>query len=622
MVVCSTTGDGEVPENGVRFIRHMRRLGSDSALSHVRMAALLLGDTNYSSFCGGGLRVLKALRDVGVSEFYPHAMADDGTGLEAVVEAWIAGLWPALDAVRGELRACEAQPAAAQEANGEALALQAAAASAPTTAVLTKLDLLPTPPAEWEPGTLPQLPATGLFVISDAVADEKDEGTTSLERYFFRGGAEKGVFRVPLVHRERLTAQGAVRNTLRVDVQLPAEMQAYLPGDALGVHCGNEPAVVEALLAHLGVRPSSAVELAQGSDAAASTAVHLRLPCTAREALTFGVDLAHFPKKSFFRLLGEAASDASERRALLFLSSAKGASEYNALRARSPSLMDILRSAPSCRPPLAALLQVLLPLAPRYYSFASSPRAHPRDPTLAFNVAEYTDISGEAQRGLCTALLADAPIGTHVPAFMRRHDAFRLPAGVADLDTDEVPVDAPSVDGLPELGEATPLVFLAPGTGVTPFISFLEHIQAAFAQRGLAHSRQIWLFAGCRNPAVDLLFKDKLHGFVRDGTLSRLIVCASREVTDGDSEAPEGVCVRRGRVNAVMSGEEAANLAGLFKQQARLFMCGDALAMVRDIDAAIVKVLVDQGVAGDEAEAKATLLRWSKEKRVLRDVWG
>lgn len=57
-----------------------------------------LGDTNYTQFCNGAIRLEKGLKKLGAQSFYPLGKADDETGLEQVVEPWIDGLWPALDA--------------------------------------------------------------------------------------------------------------------------------------------------------------------------------------------------------------------------------------------------------------------------------------------------------------------------------------------------------------------------------------------------------------------------------------------------------------------------------------------------------------------------------------------
>ncbi|KAJ2574458.1 hypothetical protein GGH95_003903, partial [Coemansia sp. RSA 1836] len=111
--VVSTTGDGDPPDNSARFWRVLRKAtrGNGSAYSHLRFAILGLGDTNYSNFCNTAQRLDKQLLEAGATAFYPKGLADDGTGLEDVVEAWIEGLWPALARVVRADPSLKADPA-------------------------------------------------------------------------------------------------------------------------------------------------------------------------------------------------------------------------------------------------------------------------------------------------------------------------------------------------------------------------------------------------------------------------------------------------------------------------------------------------------------------------------
>eukprot|EP00170_Pyropia_yezoensis_P008500 contig_35650_g8531 len=97
VLVTSTTGDGDPPENVRPFLRYLRRKDLPAgALGGVRYALLGLGDTNYENFCAAGKRVDGALRKLGAVRLGPRADADDAVGLEAVVEPFIASVYPLL----------------------------------------------------------------------------------------------------------------------------------------------------------------------------------------------------------------------------------------------------------------------------------------------------------------------------------------------------------------------------------------------------------------------------------------------------------------------------------------------------------------------------------------------
>jgi sulfite reductase alpha subunit-like flavoprotein len=63
LIVCSTTGAGDAPDNADRFWRTLRkRTMKPDTLARVRYSVLALGDTNYDHFCQAGKRFHKRLK--------------------------------------------------------------------------------------------------------------------------------------------------------------------------------------------------------------------------------------------------------------------------------------------------------------------------------------------------------------------------------------------------------------------------------------------------------------------------------------------------------------------------------------------------------------------------------
>lgn len=142
VLVTSTTGDGDPPENVRPFLRYLRRkdLPAD-ALGGVRYALLGLGDTNYENFCAAGKRVDAALRKLGAVRLGPRADADDAVGLETVVEPFIASLYPLLvEAVASAAAAAGvgASAAVADEATAPAAVAGGVTASAAVAGVTAR----------------------------------------------------------------------------------------------------------------------------------------------------------------------------------------------------------------------------------------------------------------------------------------------------------------------------------------------------------------------------------------------------------------------------------------------------------------------------------------------------
>lgn len=73
-----------------------------------------------------------------------------------------------------------------------------------------------------------------------------------------------------------------------------------------------------------------------------------------------------------------------------------------------------------------------------------------------------------------------------------------------------------------------PVIMIGPGTGVAPFIGFLEHRRSQHWNGTVAAVGKVWLIFGCRHPDLDFIYKSELEGFVADKTLTALTVCFSR----------------------------------------------------------------------------------------------
>ena len=86
----STSGDGGPPDNARKFARYLKKKDGPvkGCLKDVRFCVLCLGDQNYERFCGFGVDVDVRLGELGGHRFMERGEADDGVGLEVVVEPW------------------------------------------------------------------------------------------------------------------------------------------------------------------------------------------------------------------------------------------------------------------------------------------------------------------------------------------------------------------------------------------------------------------------------------------------------------------------------------------------------------------------------------------------------
>ncbi|MBT1260175.1 molybdopterin-dependent oxidoreductase [Pseudomonas sp. VS40] len=219
------------------------------------------------------------------------------------------------------------------------------------------------------------------------------------------------------------------------------------------------------------------------------------------------------------------------------------------------------------------LLGTLKRLQPRLYSIASSAKAYPHEVHLTVAAVRYGK-----RKGVSSTFLADRVGDGEVPLFIQPSKHFRPPS-----------------DG------EVPMIMIGPGTGVAPFRAFLQE------RRALGHLGRNWLFFGEQHAATDFYYQDELQGLQRDGLLTHLSLAFSRD------QAQKVYVQDRIR-------EQGAELWRWLQDGAKLYICGDASHMAKDVDQALRQVAQTHGGLGVEG-AVDYWRQLSEQKRYLRDVY-
>lgn len=161
----------------------------------------------------------------------------------------------------------------------------------------------------------------------------------------------------------------------------------------------------------------------------------------------------------------------------------------------------------------------------------------------------------------------------------------------------------PEVHPFPSaLGRRVPLVMVTTGSGVSSLLSLL---------RSEDDVGPVWAIHGVRSWATKHLYGPELQGHLASGRLARLDVAASRPV---EGEGPAR------RVQAVL-WEHRREVAEQIRLGAHFYLCG-RLSMGTEVAQVIEKILIDQGLAPDQAEARATLVDWHLNLRFQASVSG
>ncbi|KAI1727362.1 FAD binding domain-containing protein [Ditylenchus destructor] len=331
-------------------------------------------------------------------------------------------------------------------------------------------------------------------------------------------------------------------------------------------------------------------------------------PCSANYLLSFCLDIRRSPNRPLLRALAECTDDPKEQRRLLELCSVQGGSEFTEfVRTAGISLVDLLLAFPNCRPPLARLAELVPRLLPRAYTACNHKSQWSNRLKFVYSLLETQPTENGiyfSRFGVCSGWLNQLQIGDTVNVILKEPSKFRLP-----------PFSALShkVEDIVEL----PLIMVGPGTGVAPFIAFLEKIKAELKSNGgKGHRVKRILLYGSSNLDEEFLFRDAINSFVDDGIVTDLILCESRPAAGEQNNSSM-------KPKYVYDGLKSIGreLAEWMISDSLLFACGDVKAMSKGLWACLAEILKEhQGYSAAEAMEVLKCLR--QEERLIEDVWS
>ena len=217
VIITSTWGDGDPPDNATNFWSH---ISADTApkLDNLSYSILALGDKNYSEFCGAGKKFDERLEKLGAKRIHPRVDCD--LDYDAPAKGWMDGVWPAL--------------------------LTTAQGSEP---VISKPVISPngsTPGAD-------SLNADSLIALP--------------------GFSRTNPFPARLITNRRLNTAGSAKDTRHFEISLEGSGLIYEAGDALGVMPQNCPALVDEIINALGCDGEEAVAEPSGKETSLRSAL-------------------------------------------------------------------------------------------------------------------------------------------------------------------------------------------------------------------------------------------------------------------------------------------------------------------------------------------------------------
>lgn len=420
-----------------------------------------------------------------------------------------------------------------------------------------------------------------------------------------------------LVSAQRLTAGPDVKENLELTFRFEDEILDYNPGDSFGFLCPNDADEVDLLLNRLSLQnvADAPTNLIFDGESSTRKKLPVNIPplFSLREIFLHCVEIRAVPKKILFRIIANYTSDEEEKQCLLFLSSPEGSYYFTDLiRQPSLSILDILSHYPSCKPPVEKIIECLPPLRPRFYSVTSSPLVDKQRFRILFNVLKIKKSDGRQmdREGVCTGWLSRLASDMLVSSSSNISDTF---ASLLKLDNDPKIVFVYKRKNLqfkfPEKLKV-PLIMVGPGTGIAPFIGYLQHREALMKSHPDKQLGETWLFYGCRHKEKDFLYKTELDRLLECKVLQYLVPSFSRDTEMSD--APKYV-----QDSIMLNAQQLADTIKLGK----ILVCGDARNMAPGVQKSFIKALqIGSGV--NEAQAETVIKSMQKENRYVNDVWA
>ncbi|MBN3190842.1 NADPH-dependent assimilatory sulfite reductase flavoprotein subunit [Pectobacterium brasiliense] len=355
---------------------------------------------------------------------------------------------------------------------------------------------------------------------------------------------------------QKVTGRNSEKDVRHIEIDLGDSGLRYQPGDALGVWFDNDPALVQELLELLWLKGDESVSV-DGKTLPLSQALK-----------------SHFELTQNTAPIVEKYAALSRNETLLSLLADKPALQQFAQRT---PLVDMVRQAPT---ELAAeqLLGLLRPLTPRLYSIASSQAEVESEVHITVGVVRY-EYEGRERAGGASSYLADRlSEDDEIRVFIEHNDNFRLPAN-----------------------SDAPVIMIGPGTGIAPFRAFMQQRDADGAEG------KNWLFFGNPHFTEDFLYQVEWQRYVKDGLLTNIDLAWSRD------QAHKVYVQDKLR-------EKGAEVWRWIQDGAHLYVCGDANRMAKDVERALLDVIVEHG-GMDSEQADEFLSDLRLERRYQRDVY-
>ncbi|PKK76336.1 riboflavin synthase domain-like protein [Rhizophagus irregularis] len=376
---CSTTGQGDEPDNMKKFWKFLLRKNLPrDILNQMKFTVFGLGDSSYIRYNWPAKKLYKRLLQLGAQSIYPRGDGDDQhyLGIDGTLDPWLEGLWKVL---------MEMHP------------------------LPSGLDVLHTDVL---------YPS---FHFHIEFVDLDSENIANHDKIYAR-----------LVKNERITAHDHYQDVRHIEFNINSSDFKYEPGDVLVVRPKNIPEEVDEF-----IKMMDWEEIADKAFKLVSKYEDRKVPAhwdsvlTLRKMFENYLDIFSTPRRSFFEFLSIFTTNEDHAEKLKEFCSAEGQDDLYTYNQRvRRMIVEVLQDFPSAKIPLEYIPDMFPELKPRQYSISSSSKVHPSQIHLTVAIVQYKTRLQKPRRGVCTKWMSGLRPACEIPVVVTR-GTMRLPISVS-----------------------------------------------------------------------------------------------------------------------------------------------------------------------------------------------
>jgi len=338
-----------------------------------------------------------------------------------------------------------------------------------------------------------------------------------------------------------LNDRGSAKRTHHLEIA--AAGAEYQPGDSIGIVPENPAITVDAIVALTGIDPGHR-HFYKTEDRPVADLLRKKL------------NIVYLPERVVKKYAAIVRQDIPQTRI---------------------GLLDLLKIYPvKDSRQFLEVISILEPTAPRLYSIASSPEAHPGE--IHLTVAHDTfAVNTEQKHGLCSDHLSQLAPGQTIEFYVHHNAQFKLPEPEKDV------------------------IMIGPGTGIAPFRAFLAERDSTGA------TGKNWLFFGDQHFTTDFLYQSEIQDWARTGVLTRINTAFSRDQA------------RKVYVQHKMQ-KHATELFQWLLSGAHVYVCGAKEPMSIDVEDTLLSIIRQEGNRS-AAQAESFLNDLKESGHYIKDVY-